>query len=174
MADLPTGYSVKTLIADEWLILRDARLEALAESPQSFLARYEVEAAYDEGKWRSEFVRGKWSIALADGRVVGLLGATREPWMPPQDRDLEYVWTAASLRRRGVATMLLKTALDRLPQAGVHTFWGVHTVWLWVLEGNESARRLYEGFGFQSTHLRQRLPPKQGKRYEERMRLSLD
>lgn len=174
VADPPTGYSVKMLTEDEWLRLRDARLAALEESPRSFLARYEDEAAYDEEKWRSEFVRGVWSIVLADDQVVGLLGVTREPWMPPQDRDLEYVWIASSLRRHGVATMLLKTVMDRLPQAGVETFWGVHTLWLWVLEGNDAARNLYEGFGFHSTNLRQRLPPKEGKRYEERMRFSLD
>ncbi len=173
VADPPTGYSVKILTEDKWSRLRDARLAALADSPQSFLARYEDEAAYDEEKWRSEFVRGEWSIVLADDQVVGLLGVTRETWMPPQDRDLEYVWIASSLRRRGVATMLLKTVMDRLPQAGVHTFWGVHTVWLWVLDGNESARRLYERFGFQSTNLKQRLP-RQRRRYEERMRFSLD
>jgi RimJ/RimL family protein N-acetyltransferase len=168
VADLPTGYSVKILTEDEWFMLRDVRLSALDDSPQSFLARYEVEAEYDEEKWRSEFVRGEWSIVLADNdKVVGLLGVTREHWMPPQDRDLEFVWIASRVRGRGVATMLLKTTLDRLPRAGVHT------VWLWILDGNVEARRLYERFGFKSTNLRQPLP-EQGKRCEERMRFSLD
>jgi hypothetical protein len=44
--------------------------------------------------------------------------------------------------------------------------------WLWILNGNDPALRLYEQFGFQSTNQRQPLP-EQPSRYEERMRLRL-
>jgi ribosomal protein S18 acetylase RimI-like enzyme len=44
--------------------------------------------------------------------------------------------------------------------------------WLWILNGNDPALRLYEQFGFQSTNERQPLPGQPG-RYEERMRLRL-
>ncbi len=47
---------------------------------------------------------------------------------------------------------LLRTVLDRLRDSGVHT------VWLWILNGNDPALRLYEQFGFQSTNQRQPLP----------------
>ncbi len=62
--------------------------------------------------------------------------------------------------------MLLRTVLDRLRDCGVRT------AWLWILNGNDSALRLYQQFGFQSTNQRQPLPKQPG-RYEERMRLLL-
>jgi ribosomal protein S18 acetylase RimI-like enzyme len=62
--------------------------------------------------------------------------------------------------------MLLRTVLDRLRDSGVRM------AWLWILNGNDPALRLYEQFGFQSTNERQPLPGQPG-RYEERMRLRL-
>jgi ribosomal protein S18 acetylase RimI-like enzyme len=48
----------------------------------------------------------------------------------------------------------------------------MRTAWLWILNGNDPALRLYEQFGFQSTNRRQPLLKQPG-RYEERMRLRL-
>jgi ribosomal protein S18 acetylase RimI-like enzyme len=66
-----------------------------------------------------------------------------------------------------VASMLLRTVLDRLSEAGVHT------VWLYILDGNEPARRLYQRVGFQSTNDVQPLPGNPA-RSEELLRLNLD
>jgi ribosomal protein S18 acetylase RimI-like enzyme len=82
------------------------------------------------------------------------------------NRYLEYIWVAPESRRSGVASMLLRTVLDHLRDPGVLT------VWLWILDGNERAMRLYRRFGFLSSSERQPLtgdPP----RSEERMRLRL-
>jgi ribosomal protein S18 acetylase RimI-like enzyme len=63
--------------------------------------------------------------------------------------------------------MLLSTVLDRLRESGIHT------VWLYILDGNQGALHLYQRFGFRSTNERQLLPdhPAGG---EERMKLRLD
>jgi hypothetical protein len=50
--------------------------------------------------------------------------------------------------------------------------WGA-PIWLWLLDGNERARRLYQRFGFQSTNERQELPDHPAGT-EERMRLRLN
>jgi ribosomal protein S18 acetylase RimI-like enzyme len=62
--------------------------------------------------------------------------------------------------------MLLRTVLDRLRDSGVRT------VWLYILDGNNPAMRLYQRFGFQRTNEHQPLPDDPA-RSEERMWLRL-
>jgi ribosomal protein S18 acetylase RimI-like enzyme len=162
----PTSFTVEMLTENEWPRLRDMRLAALLDDPAAFLARYEREAAYDEPRWRQEFSRGEWNVMLADDKEIGHLGVTREPGMPPQECYLEYMWVAPAFRRSGVGSMLLRTVLDRLEGEGVHT------VWLFILDGNKPAMRLYQRFGFQRTNERQPLPDHPAGS-EERMRLRL-
>ena len=86
--------------------------------------------------------------------------------MPSQECYLEYMWVAPGLRRSGVASMLLRTVLDRLRDSGVHT------VRLYVLDGNKDAMHLYERFGFERMNERQLLRDHQAGS-EELMRLRL-
>jgi ribosomal protein S18 acetylase RimI-like enzyme len=161
-----TGFRVDVLTEDDWHRLRSIRLTALWDDPLAFLATYEREVAYTEQRWRQEFSRGEWSVVLASDQDVGLVGATTEPEMPPHECHLEFLWVAPGYRRTGGATMLLRTVLDRLRDSGVRT------VWLWILNGNDPALRLYEQFGFRSTNERQALPD-DPTRSEERMKLQL-
>jgi len=164
-----TSFRVDTLTEVDWPRLRDVRLAALKDDPPAFLSNHETEAAFGEGRWRQQFVRGEWNVMVADvtgTQDVGLVGVTREPGTPSQECYLEYLWVARGFRRRGVASMLLGTVIDRLRDADVHT------VWLYILDGNDPAMRLYQRFGFQSTN--ERLPlPHNPERTEERMRLRL-
>jgi ribosomal protein S18 acetylase RimI-like enzyme len=137
---------------DEWPRLREARLTALKEAPGAFLSNYGREASYGEKDWRAEFSRGEWTLMTRNGRLVGLLGTTREVVTPPGECYLEYLWVSPEFRRSGVATDLIEIVLKRLIESGVTT------VWLWILEGDEPARRLYEGLGFVSANKRQPLP----------------
>ena len=86
--------------------------------------------------------------------------------MPRQECYLEYMWIAPHVRRSGSGSVLLRTVLDRLYDQGVHT------VWLYILNGNQAAMRLYERFGFQRTNEWQPLPDHPAGS-EERMKLSL-
>lgn len=118
------------------------RLTALKESPDSFLSTYEGEQECREREWRAEFSRGEWTVADQRGIPVGLLGTTGEAGTPPDERFLEYLWVAPEVRRSGVASMLITEAIQRLQQSGVST------LRLWVLDGNEPARRFYSKHGF--------------------------
>jgi ribosomal protein S18 acetylase RimI-like enzyme len=164
-----TSFRVDTLTEVDWPRLRDIRLAALKDDPPAFLSNHETEAAFGEARWRQQFARGQWNVMVADGtgsQDVGLVGVTREPGIPSLECYLEYLWVAPGFRRRGVASMLLRTVIDRLRDADVHT------VWLYILDGNDPAMRLYQRFGFQSTN--ERLPlPHNPERTEERMRLRL-
>jgi len=159
-------FKVEVLTEADWSLLQDLRLTALKDYPTAFLSSYEREEAYDEQRWRQEFERGEWNIILTDGRRAGLLGVTRLPHMPLQECYLEYMWVDPEFRRCGVASMLLRTVLDRLRDLGVDT------VLLYVLAGNDDATRLYKRFGFHYTNECQELPDHPAGR-EEQMRLRL-
>jgi ribosomal protein S18 acetylase RimI-like enzyme len=166
VADPPTSLTVRVLAEHEWHRLRDIRLSALQDYPAGFLASYDREAAYGEQQWRQEFSRGQWNIMLAGQQAVGLLGVTREEAMPSWECYLEYLWVRPGFRQRGAGSMLLRTVLDGLREAGVRT------VWLYILNGNVTAMRLYQRFGFQRTYERQELPDHPAGS-EERMKLHL-
>ena len=166
-----TSFRVDALVEDDWPRLRDIRLKALDTDPAAFLASHETEVAFAEQRWRQEFTRGEWHVMhVADHHPglqdVGLLGVTRLPATPSRERYLEYLWVAPGVRQRGVASNLLRTVLDQLRDSGVRT------VWLYILDGNTPAMRLYQRFGFQSTNDVQLLPD-DPTRSEELLRLHL-
>ena len=159
------------LTENDWPRLRAIRLTALRVDPRVFLSSHKAEQAFSEQRWRQEFARGEWNVMRAAGqdpgrRDVGLLGVTRLPVTPSQECYLEYLWVAPGVRRRGVASNLLRTVLDGLRQSGVRT------VWLYILDGNDRAMRLYRRFGFQRTNEPEPLPD-DPTRSEERMWLRL-
>ena len=157
---------VSVLDSDEWDTLRKVRLTALRESPDAFLSTYEREKYYGEDEWRAEFKRGDWNVGRLRGQLVSLLGVTREPETPMHECYLEYIWVADRFRRSGVASRMLATVIDRLRGSGVRT------VFLWILDGNDPAKRLYEQTGFVSTRRRQPLAARPGCS-EELLRLDL-
>lgn len=164
------SFRVEVLTESDWPRLRHVRLTALSADPAAFLSSHDTELAYDEQQWRREFSRGEWNVIVTGdpgtAPGLGLVGVTRVPGMSSAECFLEYFWVAARIRGTGVGSLLLRTVLDRLRDAGVHT------VWLWILDGNDDALRLYQRFGFQSTNERQPLPDDPD-RSEEKLRLRL-
>lgn len=167
MTGSPSGLRVEVLAEDEWPRLQSIRLTALREDPSAFLNSHKEEEIFSEQQWRHEFSRGQWYIIVSDHKEIGLLGVTTEEVMPEQKYYLEYLWVAPEFREVGVGSLLLRTVLARLRASGVRT------VWLYILDGNEPAMRLYRKFGFQGANGRVELPnhPAGG---EELLKLSLD
>ena len=163
---MPPDLGFRRLDRDEWKVLRDARLIALRESPRSFLARYDQEEKYGQERRETEFDRGDWFVGELDDRHVFLTGVTRESCTPADECHLEYVWVAPDLRRRGTASDKLSDIIGKLKGSGVRT------VFLWILDGNDPARLLYERLGFITTNQRQPLEAFPG-RSEELMQLHL-
>jgi ribosomal protein S18 acetylase RimI-like enzyme len=157
---------IKLLAADEWLTLREIRLSALHDSPDAFLSTYEREREFGEDEWRAEFNRGDWTVGAIGKRSVSLVGITQELDAPVHERYLEYLWVTPEFRRNGIAFNMINVVLSRLKRSGVRT------VFLWVLDGNEAAVRLYRRVGFVSNHHRQPLEAYPG-RSEELMQLDL-
>jgi ribosomal protein S18 acetylase RimI-like enzyme len=138
----------------------------LASGGMRGLVRDSQDETFGENSWRAEFDRGGWCIGFREGQPVSLLGVTREPDTPQHQCYLEYVWVSPECRRSGVAAFMLTIVLDQLRASGVRT------AFLWVLDGNNAAVRLYKRLGFVSTNHRQPLADCPG-RSEERMELDL-
>jgi ribosomal protein S18 acetylase RimI-like enzyme len=162
-----SDLQLRHLVRDEWQVLRDVRLSALRESPQSFLANYDQEERYGKERWQAEFDRGDWIVGELDGKHVCLTGITRESGAPADERYLEYVWVAPGFRRRGVAFDLLTEIIDELRESGVRT------VFLWTLHGDNPARLLYRRLDFVTVNLRQKLGADPEKRWWEWLRRDL-
>jgi len=113
---------------------RDASLAALAHifPPE----RYPFPLDDVRERWRAALVDPGMFVLVAeeDGRPVGLAGARRD-W-------LDGLYVAPTHWGTGVAADLHDRALE-LVRAG-----GSHECRLWVLEGNERARRFYERLGW--------------------------
>jgi len=160
---------IKVLTPDQWDALRAIRLTALEESPDVFLSTHAQEKEYDSSRWQEEFYRGDWYVGVdsaSPDKPVGVLGITREPSTPAGQCFLEYLWVDPELRRLGVAFTMVRLVLDQLKPTGVRT------VFLWVLDGNDGAMRLYKRLGFVSGNEIHPLEARPG-RSEELMQLHL-
>jgi GNAT superfamily N-acetyltransferase len=135
---------------DSWQELRDVRLAALAEAPAAFGSSLRREQDFDEDRWRAWTRSAALFIALAGGSPVGM--AAGVSGNSSEERKLVAMWVDPAWRGRNAASKLLSSVVD---WAGSE---GSKRLRLWVAEGNESARRLYEGRGFEVTGGRAPMP----------------
>jgi GNAT superfamily N-acetyltransferase len=149
---------VRLLSPNEWQVARKTRLAALRDAPESLLPMRPHESSWSERQWRSSWETGLWAVAQAGGTIVGL---ARLAWGRAA-AHVESVWTHPQHRGRGVASMLVRELLKRNRRPG--------DVFVWVIDPNPVARRLYASLGFTPTGEWQRLDD--GGRIEVRLRLS--
>lgn len=143
--------SVREVKPDEWELLRDVRLAALRDAPDAFASTYAREAPYTEERWRSWFGdRSVMFFPYVEGSAepAGLAGVVEKGGAA----QLLSMWIRPEARGRGVAGALVDAA------AGWARARGHDSMYLWVAESNEAARRLYERYGFTPTGQRQPLP----------------
>ncbi|WP_432944625.1 GNAT family N-acetyltransferase [Kribbella sp. CA-253562] len=153
---------VEVLTDDDWKLLRDLRLRALDESPGAFLSKADATRAGDEAYWHERCARDTWVIARIGQEVVGMACSVQDPDHSSDARHVESVWVEPAHRRKGVLRAMLRHLVESEP--------GVHSWFVWVLDGNELARDVYERLGFRSTGERQTLAGAV-ERSEARMRL---
>src|SRR6516162_11135159 len=86
-------------------------------------------------------------VAVTDGGVVGWIasGPCRDPDRKgPRYGEIFACYVHPDWSRKGTGRVLMGHAIDGLVRAGRDD------ISLWVLEGNDRARRFYEAFGFGS------------------------
>ena len=142
---------VRRVIPDEWTALRDVRLRALTDAPYAFASTHAREVAFDEADWRRRIDGGPWWLARVDGIPVGLVAGYRTD----EDGDVRHLvamWVDAAYRGSGAAAQLVEEVCAWAAADGGRV------LSLWVADGNDRARRLYERLGFTVTGERQPLP----------------
>ncbi len=141
MADHPpySDDQPRLLGADDWELLRDVRLRALADSPDAFGSTLERERGFDEAEWRRRLA-GPVAAVVKDARPVAMGGTFAA------DGGLHVwgLWTDPAHRGRGHGRAILDLLLAERAAAGVQ----VH---LHVNVANPAARAFYESYGFVRT-----------------------
>ena len=145
---------LRRLGPDDWEVLRDVRLRALADSPDAFGSTVEREREFDEKEWRRRLVRPVYAVLDGD-RPVAMAGAFTD------DGRVQVwgMWTDPEHRGRGHA----RTLLDALVGAAVATGTPVS---LHVNTANPVARAAYEHYGFVATGHLEPLRPGSDQRIE--------
>ncbi len=163
---------------DHWKPWRDARLQALADTPSAFSSTLEAERAYDDDVWiercrtgSAGFVSGQFAAtdASQDGFVamVAIITSALTEHCAAGEAELVSMWTAPEARGHGVGQALVQACIDWAHEAPE-----IGAIGLWVLRGNAPAERLYERCGFELTGDHQPLPSDPCKD-EIRMKLTL-
>ena len=165
--------TIRRVLADEGLRLRELRLAALLDTPSAFARTHTEESVHPDELWHDRAQRaaegGPGSITLvaetADGRWIGLVGGYR-PGGDPLHAALVSMWVHPDARGTGVAARLVDAVAEWARATGADT---VH---LWVTIGNDRAAALYRRCGFVETTEVAPLPSDPCKD-EQRMRLDL-
>ena len=126
---------LRTLTPDDWMLFRDTRLRALADSPDAFGVTLDEARDQPESLWRSRVGSpGPTLVVLDEARPVAMGGV-----FAPPDEKHAYIWgmwTAPEARGRGHAVRILDALVEWCDEHDLD-------VLLHVTEGNDTARRIY-------------------------------
>jgi ribosomal protein S18 acetylase RimI-like enzyme len=143
---------VREITADDWQLMRDVRLTALAEAPYAFASTYAREVAFTEERWRGR-INERSVTFFADEEAAGSAPAgLAGVYVEDGAAELVSMWVRPSARGLGVGEVLVEATAS---WAKVQDF---GSLFLWVTESNAPARRLYERCGFTLTGEDQPLP----------------
>lgn len=145
---------IRPIGAEEWRELREIRLRALADSPDSFGSTFAREEQFPDSEWIKRAERGSKSadartfVAVAERRFCGLVTGFLEEGAA----NLVSLWVDPAYRTRGVGFELIRAVEQWASEKHAKA------VELWVTHTNEPARRLYDGAGYTETGQRQPHP----------------
>ena len=159
----PAGISIRRLLPDDWEEFRHIRLRALKDAPHAFSSTLEEAVQLAEEEWRRRLGARAQFIALTGRATVGTAGGFDEE----ARAHLISMWVDPGARRSGVGFRLVTEVADWARGRGRRT------LWLWVVEGNLAAERLYLRCGFDRTGKSQPVGSADAARREFEMSLAL-
>jgi len=144
--------TVREVTGDDWELMRDVRLAALAEAPSAFGSTHAREAAFTEERWRGRISERSVTYfaydETDDATPAGLAGVH----VADGTAEVVSMWVRPAFRGRRVGEALIEAAAS---WAKSRSF---ATLLLWVTESNMPAQRLYARCGFTPTGECQPLP----------------
>jgi ribosomal protein S18 acetylase RimI-like enzyme len=140
------------VVEDDWALLRDIRLEMLADSPVAYLETLADATARGEDHWRFLARRGaagrdNIGLAVTDPSPPhGFLGYLACFVDAPGQGHVVSVYLTPAYRGSGVAARMLDAAVDWARGEA-----GVSRLHLYVHEHNDRAHAFYRRYGFSET-----------------------
>jgi ribosomal protein S18 acetylase RimI-like enzyme len=162
---------IRRLQESDAAIFRAVRLQALRLHPEAFGSAYEEESQYALHDFARFFEPpGAAFGAFAGGRLVGTAGLFVPQRLKQKHKGtLVGVYVDASFRHTGAGRQLSEAVIAKARQDGLRS------LLLAVTIGNDAAKRLYAGLGFQTYGIERRALLVNGVFYdEEMMALDLD
>jgi GNAT superfamily N-acetyltransferase len=161
-----TEIAVRVLDESEWALYRDVRLQALAESPDSFTATLADEADRDEQFWRDRVTRTYWLLAERGAVPQGIvsLGPYEEE---PSAAEVFGLYVVPDARGTGVSWRLVEAAAALAIE---HTYLQLY---YWVGTDNPRAIGFAKNFGFRTTSYRRPSRTSDLQRGEDEMAMML-
>jgi RimJ/RimL family protein N-acetyltransferase len=139
---------IRVLLADDAAAFQELRLLALRECPTAFSSSYEEECDIPLTRVAERLAAAPDRAvfgAFEDGRLVGTVGLVRERHRKLSHKAFVWgVYVAPAFRKRGVASRLLRTALDHAAAMS-----GLRQVNLGVTASNLASIALYKSLGFE-------------------------
>lgn len=132
---------IRALEEGEWEVLRDIRLDALADAPYAFCATLAEESNLAEAQWRAR-VRDQVFVAAEGGQVVGVAGCFPHS---PDTVGIWGMWVKPASRGSKIGSRLLE-AVEHWAETQ-----GADRLVLSVEQNNRAAERLYLRYGFTPT-----------------------
>ncbi|MEO3873829.1 GNAT family N-acetyltransferase [Nonomuraea sp. B12E4] len=131
---------ISHLEPDEGERLREIRLRALQDSPDSFGSSYGLEVEFASDKWAERLKNqdSRWWVAASGGSDVGLVCMRLEEG----GAHLLSMWVAPEARGRGLGSRLVAEAVAWARDVGAEE------IGLWAVDRNHAARGLYAAAGF--------------------------
>ncbi|WP_308113817.1 GNAT family N-acetyltransferase [Arthrobacter sp. ISL-30] len=160
---------IRRLVPQDWALLRDVRLEMIADTPMAYIESLASARRQTETQWqaRAGTMSGPDSITLVadDGtegsRFCGLMRVVlRHPHAPgtPLQAVLSSVYVAPERRGLGLADNLIDAAKEAAVELGAEVLeLGVH-------EENDRAKRFYQRHGFSLNGASRSYPQHKSKR----------
>jgi GNAT superfamily N-acetyltransferase len=140
---------VRRLGADDWAALRDVRLRALLDAPESFYTTYQDSVALLEEDWRDRLrATGKVTLlAENDGQPAGMVTGVPagEEERDPDAALMLAMWVSPESRGHGVADAL---TTELLTWSREQSF---KRLLLWVYDAAPRAAAFYRRAGFLPT-----------------------
>jgi GNAT superfamily N-acetyltransferase len=134
---------IRQTTPDDWQLLREIRLRALADSPEAFLDTVHRASSFPEDVWRSRATPSRTQACFVREDGAGMVSCFVST--DPNTVFLVSMWLAPELRGGGAARELVERVVG---WAREHA---AACVALSVEPGNNRAARLYEKCGFSET-----------------------
>lgn len=142
---------VRLVDGSAWEAWRDLRLRSLQDAPDAFGSTLERELAFTREDWIDR-LDGEGATALGYADDVPVAMGAAWPYRPGSAMVVA-MWTEPAWRGRGLATRVLDVLVQWARAQGRRPD-------LWVTDGNPTARRVYERYGFVPTG--ERAPLREG------------